>query len=148
MAAPEDFVNVSRRPPDVEDYIDMLRRYRSWILGPAFAGLVASVVLAFVWPEQPSEPNRLAIAGAGLAAGLTLGIVLAVAQETKNTSLKNLKDVRACTNLPVLSSIPLLENALLLRRKRRLFWLAWSAAIIVGTALMGGSMFYYFSRRV
>jgi polysaccharide biosynthesis transport protein len=98
-------------------------------------------------PEQPSEPNRLAIAGAGAAAGLILGIVLAGAKEMKNTSLKNLKDVRAYTNLPVLSSIPLLENALLLRRKRRLFWLAWSAAIILGTALMSGSMFYYFSGR-
>jgi protein tyrosine kinase modulator len=98
-------------------------------------------------PEQPSEPNRLAIAGAGTAAGLILGIVLAGAKEMKNTSLKNLKDVRAYTNLPVLSSIPLLENALLLRRKRRLFWLAWSAAIILGTALISGSMFYYFSGR-
>ena len=61
-----------------------------------------------------------------------LGIVLAGAKEMKNTSLKNLKDVRAYTNLPVLSSIPLLENALLVRRKRRLFWLAWSSAIICG----------------
>jgi len=98
-------------------------------------------------PEQPSEPNRLAIAGMGTAGGLILGIVLAGAKEMKNTSLKNLKDVRAYTNLPVLSSIPLLENALLLRRKRRLLWLAWSAAIILGTAIMSGSMFYYFSGR-
>jgi polysaccharide biosynthesis transport protein len=96
-------------------------------------------------PEEPAEPNRLEIAGIGTAAGLILGIVLAGAKEMKNTSLKNLKDVRAYTNLPVLSSIPLLENALLVRRKRRLFWLAWSAAIILGTAVISGSMFYYFS---
>ena len=98
-------------------------------------------------PEQPTEPNRLAIAGIGTAAGLFLGIVLAGAKEMKNTSLKNLKDVRLYTNLPVLSSIPLLENALLLRRKRRLFWLAWSSAIIIGTIAMSGSMLYYFSSR-
>jgi uncharacterized membrane protein YgdD (TMEM256/DUF423 family) len=73
--------------------------------------------------------------------------VLAGAKEMKNTSLKNLKDVRAYTNLAVLSSIPLLENALLVRRKRRLFWLAWSAAIIIGTAVMSGSMFFYYSTR-
>jgi len=60
--------------------------------------------------------------GAGI--GLMLGIVLAGVKEMKNTSLKNLKDVRVYTNLPVLSSIPLLENALLVRRKRRLTWLA------------------------
>ena len=72
--------------------------------------------------------------------GLMLGIVLAGAKEMKNTSLKNLKDVRAYTNLPVLSSIPLLENALLVRRKRRLFWLAWSSAIIFGSIVMSGDL--------
>ena len=44
MAAADNYANVSRRPPDVEDYIDMLRRYRSWIIGPTFAGLVIAVV--------------------------------------------------------------------------------------------------------
>ena len=52
MAAPQNFVSVSRRPPDVEDYIDILRRYRSWIIGPTFAGLVISVVVAFFWPDM------------------------------------------------------------------------------------------------
>jgi len=98
-------------------------------------------------PEQPSEPNRLLIAGMGLGAGLALGIVLAGIREMKDASLKNLKDVRAYTNLPVLSSVPLLENALLVRRKRRLFWLAWSSAIIVGTLAMSGSMYYYYFGR-
>lgn len=96
-------------------------------------------------PEQPAEPNRLAWAGIGTCVGLGLGIMLAAAQEVKNTSLKNLKDVRAYTNMPVLSSIPLLENALLVRRKRRLVWLAWSSAIILGCILMSGSMYYHLS---
>ena len=64
--------------------------------------------------------------------------------KTVKTSLKNLKDVRAYTNLPVLSSVPLLENALLVRRKRRLAWLAWSSAIIIGTVLMSGAMYYHY----
>lgn len=98
-------------------------------------------------PEQPSEPNRWAIAGIGTSLGLLLGMMLAGAKEVKDTSLKNLKDVRAYTNLPVLSSIPLLENALLLRRKRRLFWLAWSSAVIAGTLAMSGSMYFYFFGR-
>ncbi len=96
-------------------------------------------------PEQPSEPNRLAWAGIGTAAGIGLGIMLAAAQEVRNTSLKNLKDVRAYTNMPVLSSIPLLENALLVRRKRRLVWLAWSSAVLIGGILMSGSMYYHVS---
>ena len=95
-------------------------------------------------PEAPSEPNRLAIAGIGTMLGLVAGIVLAGGREVKNTSLKNLKDIRAYTNLPVLSSIPLLENALLVRKKRRLFWLAWSSAIIIGSIAMSSSAYYYY----
>ena len=95
-------------------------------------------------PEQASEPNRLLMAAAGMGLGLFFGVFMAGAKEMKDTSLKNLKDVRAYTNLPVLSSIPLLENALLVRRKRRLFWLGWSTAIIVGTIAMSSSMYYYY----
>jgi succinoglycan biosynthesis transport protein ExoP len=95
-------------------------------------------------PMTPSEPNRPYIAAAGTGAGLMIGIVLAAAKEMKNTALKNLKDVRAYTNLAVLSSIPLLENALLVRRKRRLQWLAWSTAIIIGSIAMSGSAYYYY----
>ena len=95
-------------------------------------------------PEAPSEPNRLAIAGVGIMMGLVVGIVLAGGKEVKNTSLKNLKDIRAYTNLPVLSSIPLLENALLVRKKRRLFWLAWSSALIIGAFAMSLSAYYYY----
>jgi len=62
----------------------------------------------------------------------------------KDTSLKNVKDARTYTNLPVLSSIPLLENALLIRRKRRLLWLAWSSAIVIGAVAMSGSAYRYY----
>jgi len=44
----------------------------------------------------------------------------------------------------VLSSIPLLENALLVRRKRRLFWLAWTSAFIFGAMAVLASMYYYY----
>jgi uncharacterized protein involved in exopolysaccharide biosynthesis len=94
-------------------------------------------------PATPVDPNRWAISIVGVGMGLMIGLVMAGAKEAKDTSLKNLKDVRAYTNLPVLSSIPLLENGLLVRRKRRLFWLAWTTAIILGSAAMFASMFYY-----
>src|SRR5207302_1945488 len=35
----------------VEDYIDMARRYRSWIVGPMFAGMVVAVVWGFMVPD-------------------------------------------------------------------------------------------------
>src|ERR1017187_5791540 len=51
MGSSPNYVTASRRPPDIEDYIDMLRRYRSWVIGPTFAGLVIAVVVAFCWPD-------------------------------------------------------------------------------------------------
>ena len=95
-------------------------------------------------PLKPSEPNRFLIVGAGVGIGLILGLFLAGAQEVKNTTMKGLKDVRAYSTLTILSSIPLLENALLVRRKRRLTWLAWSSATIIGVVIMSGSVYYYY----
>jgi polysaccharide biosynthesis transport protein len=95
-------------------------------------------------PETPSYPNRYAITGLGTIVGLLAGFAMAGAKELKNTSLKNLKDVRAYTNLAILSSIPLLENALLVRRKRRLAWLAWCTAVVFGGILMCGAAYYHF----
>ncbi|MGI8992084.1 MAG: GumC family protein [Bryobacteraceae bacterium] len=95
-------------------------------------------------PDAPADPNRWLIVGIGTGLGLTLGVCFAAAREVKDTSLKNLKDVRAYTNLPVLSSIPLLENALLVRRKRRLAFMGWSMAVIVGVIAISASMYYHF----
>jgi polysaccharide biosynthesis transport protein len=95
-------------------------------------------------PTQPSKPNRWMYVGGGTAIAFILGLGLAGLQEAKDTSLKNLKDVRAYTNLPVLSSIPLLENTMLVRRKRRLTYLAWSAAVIVGILAVCASLYYYY----
>ncbi len=98
-------------------------------------------------PVKPTEPNRWLIVGAALAIGLILGLFLAGARELKDTTMKGLKDVRAYSNMNILSSIPLLENALLVRRKRRLTWLAWSSAMILGVVAMSGSVYYYYMGR-
>jgi hypothetical protein len=99
-------------------------------------------------PTVPAKPNRWEIVGAGAAIAFVLGLALAGVQEAKDTSLKNLKDVRAYTNLPVLSSIPLLENTLLVRRKRRIAYLAWSAAIIVGMLAVSASLYYHYTSTI
>ena len=71
-------------------------------------------------PQTPTEPKRPLIIAIGTGLGLVLGLCLAGAREVKDTALKNLKDVRAYTQLPVLGSIPLLENDLVVRRRKRL----------------------------
>ena len=80
---------------------------------------------AALLPQTPSEPKRPVIIGLGAALGLFVGLVVAGAREMKDTSLKNLKDVRAYTKMPILGSIPLLENDLVVRRRRRIAWLGW-----------------------
>jgi len=99
-------------------------------------------------PNEPTQPKRGMIIGAGMGMGLVIGLFLAGAREAKDTSLKNLKDVRAYTQLTILGSVPLLENDLVVKRRKRLAWLAWSTACLVGIVIMTGSAFYYYATRV
>ncbi|MBI3208520.1 MAG: hypothetical protein HYZ37_06420 [Candidatus Solibacter usitatus] len=95
-------------------------------------------------PQKPAQPDRVMIIGAGVAIGIAFGLFLSLGRELKDGSLKNLKDVRAYTQLSILGCVPLLENDLVVRRRRRLAWLAWSTASIVGVLVMSGSVYYYY----
>jgi hypothetical protein len=97
-------------------------------------------------PQYPSEPKRPMVIGIGAGLGLLLGVVLAAAREMKDTSLKNLKDVRAYTQMAILGSVPLLENDFVVRRRRRMAWLGWTTACLVAVVTMAGSIVYYYYR--
>jgi len=75
MAAAQNFVTVTRRPPDVEDYIDMLRRYRSWLIGPMFGGLVVAVVVAFLWSDTYVSTAVMRITPQTISAALVPTVV-------------------------------------------------------------------------
>ncbi len=64
--------------------------------------------------------------------------MIAGAREMKDTSLKNLKDVRAYTQMAILGSVPLLENDFVVRRRRRLAWLGWTTACLAAAVVMSG----------
>ncbi len=105
-------------------------------------------VLEFpVIPEEPYAPKRPLIIAAGVILGAALGSVLAAGREMKDTSLKNLKDVRAYTKLTILGSIPLLENDFVVRRRRRLAWLLWTGAFLLGILMMAGAVVFYYTSR-
>jgi succinoglycan biosynthesis transport protein ExoP len=95
-------------------------------------------------PTTPAEPKRPIVISIGAGFGLLLGIVIAGAREMKDSSLKNLKDVRAYTQLAILGSIPLLENDFVVRRRRRLAWLGWTTACLGAVVIMAGSVVYYY----
>ena len=99
-------------------------------------------------PTSPTEPKRPMIITIGAVLGLLLGIVIAGAREMKDTSLKNLKDVRAYTQMAILGSVPLLENDFVVRRRRRLAWLGWTTACLAAAVVMSGSVVYYYVSKV
>lgn len=95
-------------------------------------------------PERPDAPNRPLIIVVGTLLGLALGATLAMVRELKDTSLKSLKDIRAYTQFNILGSIPLLENDFVVRRRRRLAVVGWTAASILCTIAMAISIYYYY----
>lgn len=95
-------------------------------------------------PTTPTEPKRPAIVAAGAALGLLIGFVIAGARELRDTSLKNLKDVRAYTKMPILGSVPLLENDFVVKRRRRMGWLGWTTASVAAVVVMSASVVYYY----
>ena len=99
-------------------------------------------------PQNPSQPNRPLDISVGAGLGLLLGIVIAGAREMKDTSLKNLKDVRAYTQMAILGSIPLLENDFVVRRRKRMAWLGWTTSGLAGAVIMAGSVVYYYVTKV
>jgi polysaccharide chain length determinant protein (PEP-CTERM system associated) len=57
-------------------------------------------------PTDPSFPNRIFTAAAGLGAGLGLGLLLAVWLEFSDRSIRTEKDIAAAMDLPMLISVP------------------------------------------
>ncbi|MBZ5601096.1 MAG: hypothetical protein LAO79_02195 [Acidobacteriia bacterium] len=99
-------------------------------------------------PVTPTEPKRPIIISIGAGIGILLGVVIAGAREMKDTSLKNLKDVRAYTQMAILGSVPLLENDFVVRRRKRLAWLGWTTACLAAVVIMAGSVVYYYTTKV
>jgi polysaccharide chain length determinant protein (PEP-CTERM system associated) len=99
-------------------------------------------------PDTPTAPKRQLIIPIGLFAGLFFGLVFTGIREVKDTSLKNLKDARVYTQLPILGSVPLLENDLVVQRRRQLLWVGWAGATLVGLAIMAGSIVHYYLSKV
>jgi len=99
-------------------------------------------------PQYPTEPKRPMDIGVGAGLGLLLGVVIAAAREMKDTSLKNLKDVRAYTQMAILGSVPLLENDFVVRRRRRIAWLGWTTACLIAAVTMAGSVVFYYATKV
>jgi polysaccharide chain length determinant protein (PEP-CTERM system associated) len=135
-----------------KQYVDLDQNLQKALLAQDMEGRKQGETLELLDPPSlplnPTQPNRPLIISIGAALGLLLGIVIAGALEMKDTSLKNLKDVRAYTKMAILGSIPLLENDFVVRRRKRLAWLGWTTASLVAAVIMSGSVVYYYVTKV
>jgi hypothetical protein len=95
-------------------------------------------------PTSPASPKRGKTIPIGAVAGLILGIGLVAVREVKDTSLKNLKDARLYTQLSILGSIPLLENDVVVQRRKQVMWVSWATATLAGCAIMAVSLARYY----
>ena len=95
-------------------------------------------------PVSPTEPKREKIVPVGAVIGLVIGLVIVAIREVKDTSLKNLKDARLYTQLSILGSIPLLENDIVVQRRKQVMWVGWTTATLAGLAVMAGSVAHYY----
>ncbi|HZU42495.1 MAG TPA: Wzz/FepE/Etk N-terminal domain-containing protein [Terriglobales bacterium] len=68
-------------------------------------------------PEKPFEPNRPLINGIGFGAGLLLGILVAIALEMFDTTVKTQREVTEQLPVPVFGEIPWLPTAAGTRRR-------------------------------
>ena len=98
-------------------------------------------------PPAPFAPNRTKILPIGAVAGLLLGLILVAIREFKDTSLKSLKDARLYTQLTILGSIPLLENDVVVQRRKQLMWVGWATATVLGLVIIAGSVAHYYLGR-
>jgi len=99
-------------------------------------------------PQTSAHPKRLLMVSVGTSVGLLAGLCLAGLREIRNRALRNVKDVGAYSQLPVLASIPLFEERATVRRRKRVAWLVWSAASMAGIAVMLTSVAHYYLTRV
>lgn len=95
-------------------------------------------------PPAPAAPKRAMIIPIGAGVGLALGLALVAMREVKDTSLKNLKDARLYTQLSILGSIPLLENDVVVQRRKQVMWVGWAAATFLGLAIIAGSVAHHY----
>lgn len=104
------------------------------------------VVDPAAFPNKPISPNMVRMILLGLAAGLGVGMGVAVLLEMRTSSIKDSSQLREL-GIEVLAVIPHIPSPLELRRWQRLDRLAYSAAGVWGLGFVGVLGFELFLRQ-
>jgi len=150
-------VRIERTPLVEKEYIELTRDYNGAkrkyddISGKLMEARVAKgveesqfgerfvIVDRAALPEKSYKPNRLAIIVLGFILAVGAGIVLVVAQESMDKSIKTIDELNLITGNKVLSIISMIETDIEKRTRRikRLAWtLGFTGAITVALVLV------------
>jgi hypothetical protein len=94
-------------------------------------------------PSMPSTPKRLKMSLGGTAAGLALGLGLALLMELKSPSYHTEKDVTTHLEPPFVLGIPLLPTPAEVRVQRRWAALQWVAGSVMLLAVAAAELYVY-----
>ena len=84
-------------------------------------------------PEQPSSPNRPVLYLAGVVGAFVVGLAMASTREYFDRTLRSEEDVRMALGLPVLATIPMIEQAAPHGRRFKLI------SLTAGTGVLGAA---------
>jgi polysaccharide biosynthesis transport protein len=97
--------------------------------------------------ERPSSPKRTLINAGGAIAGLTLGLLMALATELLGMSITGAQDIVDASSLKVLGVIPVIETQRDRTMRRRRLVVA-GASVTCATLVLGAVLFLRFHARV
>jgi polysaccharide biosynthesis transport protein len=94
-------------------------------------------------PLRPDFPNRLKMCGAGIGAGLALGILVVTLLEFLDDRLNSDREIKKLISASVIGEIPEITDPSNARRKRIRAALGWAMAALVVSAILSGSAYSY-----
>ena len=95
-------------------------------------------------PVKPDFPNRLKFCFIGLGVGLALGVFVAGSAEMMDDRLYTEKDIKKLLPVPVICEIPVISASPAENSGNDTSWKRWTAAAVLITAILAGSLFTYF----
>ena len=98
-AIPDQPISVQRRELDMEDYLDIVRRHRAWIIGPAFLGLVLGVMVAYLWPDTYTATGQIRVVPPQVSSRLVASNLNEEMNQRVNTIYQNIISRESLSNM-------------------------------------------------
>jgi Na+/glutamate symporter len=102
-----------------------------------------SVIEQAVAPKEPARPNRPVIAAAGVGGGIVLGFALVALLTFLHAGIRRPADLTAKLGITVFATLPYLQTAREIRRRRLRRLAIVAAVLVVVAALLWAINTYY-----